>query len=539
MLGPSSPRIFVLLAVLTTLGACSDSSLDLPSQGIGGDDGIELNPMVAFEAAEIATGVPAELLMAISKAETSLQWVRGEEEFPGQPIGYGVMGLREVELGAALAEIDPEDARDERDANVLAAAHVLARYADELDVDTTDLDAWAPAVALYSGITSPEAAAQYVHDQVYRALGTGIEIEGVRVPPIAVAPKFPEPERYRGVSPIWTPTPNYNSRYGAAVDYVVIHTCEGSYSGCWGWLTNPSAGASAHYVVKEDGTEVRQLVSESNRAWHVAADYDCDNNHGVDCGRDGTSVNTISVGIEHAGYASQSSWDSGLLQTSAELTCGITQRHGIPTDSYHIVGHGQLQPWNRSDPGANWPWSNYLDRVKSACGGSSSGGSSSGGGTGGAPSSAPAGTPSGPQRIIDSNQNANDPSSHYVEVGTGWWASTNVSGYWNTGYWVAPTSPTSDPASFWFYADKASCYTVEAWWTAAWDRHTEVTFLGWDIDEREAGRASVDQTRNGSRWNHLGGWTFPAGWNRVVLSRWADPGAYVVADAVRVTEGCP
>jgi len=44
---------------------------------------------------------------------------------------------------------------------------------------------------------------------------------------------------------------------------------------------------------------------------------------------------------------------------------------------------------------------------------------------------------------------------------------------------------------------------------------------------------SVDQRTGGGSWHTLGTWTFPAGWNRVVLLRRAPAGAVVIADAVR------
>ena len=139
------------------------------------------------------------------------------------------------------------------------------------------------------------------------------------------------------------------------------------------------------------------------------------------------------------------------------------------------------------------------------------------------------------QFIIDSNNNANDTSHHYTDISSSWWGSANVSGYYNTGYWVAPTEAVSDAASFWFDLDAGGCWEVEAWWPAASDRSPAITWLGWDADDREVGRAVVDQRTDGGRWNHLGDWTFGAGWNRVMLSRWTSPGAYAVADAVRLT----
>jgi hypothetical protein len=497
-----------------------------------------------FVRAERETGVPAELLAAISVAETGLQMVAGEEEFPGQPKGHGLMGLRDgnLEVGAELAGVTADAARTDRTANVLAAAQLMAAWAYDLGVDFDDLDAWAPVVAQYSGIADPVAADQYVYDEVYAALDAGIEAEGLHIPPRLGGTARPARPVVDDAAPasrtgdggaIWSGSPNYNSRSGAGVDFVIIHTCEGSYSGCWSWLTNSASGVSAHYVVNDAGTEVRQLVDENDRAWHISTSYDSDLNSGVDSWRDGTSMNTISVGIEHAGYASQSSWNAGLIQRSAELACGITDRHGIPRDAYHVVGHGQLQPYNRIDPGPNWPWTDYLNRIKAACGDTASSAppSSSSGGTAAPP--APSGT--APTFLIDSNDAANDLSVTDMDPGAGWWASTNVAGYYNTGYWVADTAPTSDPASFWFLTEAETCYTVEAWWTSAWDRYPSATFIGWDEGYGEVGRAVVDQTTSGGRWNVLGDWTFPAGWNQVALSRWAPEGFFVVADAVRLT----
>ncbi len=514
-------------------------------------------PELAFEDAADRTGVPEALLLAIAKVETGVEPVIGEEEFPGQPPAAGVMGLRGDRLleAAELAGLDAELVRTDTSASALAAAALLEQWAAEEGIDTGDLAAWAPLVARYSGIDDPEAAAEYVWYEVYAALQTGVDANGYASAPVDVSPRYRAPAHSRARTgdsgTVWSASPNYSSRSGASADFVIIHTCEGSYSGCWSWLANGSSGVSAHYVVNDSGSEVRQLVDEDQKAWHISANYDCDNNSGIECSRDGTSMNNISVGIEHAGYGSQTSWNSGLISRSAALTCGVTDRHAIPRDSYHIVGHGQLQPWNRSDPGAAWPWSSYLDQVKAACGdtgssgtgtgGSGSGGSGSGGSGGsGSGGSGSGGSGSGPAPtagtfIIDSNNTLNDVNWYMSEVSSAWWGSTSASGYYNTGYWVAPTESVSDPASFWFLTETEQCYTVEAWWTASSNRGSALSFMGWDESDREVGRVTVNMQTNGSRWNTLGEWTFPAGMNRVLLSRWAATGYYAVADAVRLS----
>lgn len=524
------------ISLAVCLVGCSNSGIALRESPP--DPGAKLPQ--GFLDASSETSVPSEVLFALARAETNFQMVQGTSEFEDQEPAFGITALREPFLSRAaeLAGLDVEEVKTDQISNLLAAGHLLRDWGLEADIDFEDIDAWAPIIAYYSGIEDPEGAAEYVHHEVYGALRLGIEIEGFALPPMAVDPNYPLPqrdlERGRDTSTIWTPSPNYNSRGSSSADFVIIHTCEGSYSSCWSWLSNSASGVSAHYVVNDSGSEVRSLVDESNRAWHISASYDCDNNSDVECWRDGTSMNTISVGIEHAGYSSQSSWNPGLIQRSAELTCGITERNDIPRDSYHIVGHGQLQPWNRTDPGPNWPWSTYLATVQSECGDTSAPPPSSGSGSS---SSAP-----GTQFVIDSNNTANVTSQYYIEVSSSWWASTSASGYWNTGYWVGPTASVSDAASFWFHIDSPQCYTVEAWWTASSNRPAAVTFMGWEADDSEVGRATVSQQVNGGRWNRLGDWEFTStGWNRILLSRWTTSGYYAIADAVRLTpsSSCP
>lgn len=314
---------------------------------------------------------------------------------------------------------------------------------------------------------------------------------------------------------------------------VIIHTCEGAYNGCWGWLKNSASGVSAHYVVKEDGNEITQLVRESKKAWHISAKYDCNNNSSKECGLNNVSSNNFTIGIEHAGFGNQASWAPKLIDESAKLVCDITADNGIARDQYHIVGHGQLQPWNRTDPGPNWPWSDYRDKIDAYC-------------NGGAPPEPepepmppPAEDPPPPGGdvpdaiIIDSNNAKNDASLGFIATSNNWVASTNSAETYESGYWYASTQAVSDPATFWFYAAEAGEYTVDGWWTSGTNRSSSAPFVVFD----ESGGAvvvKVDQRSNGGKWNELGTWGFAAGWNKVQLSRWTSGSAVVIADALRV-----
>jgi N-acetyl-anhydromuramyl-L-alanine amidase AmpD len=499
----------------------------------------EIDPSVVtdldrvFAAAAAESGVPADLLAAIGHVETRWQMVSGEAEHEGMVTSVGLMGIRStaVDRAAARAGVDPEELALDPETNIRAAALLLSDLAAEQGVGGTDLAAWTPVIAAWSAIDDADAVAQYVQGDVIATLATGVEERAESGELIAAIAPHPELAAIAGVavpkagtadypSSIWRPSPNYNSRNGYRVSHVVIHTCEGNYAGCWGWLRNSAAGASAHYVVNASGSEITQLVREASRAWHVAASYACSRNGNTDCAKNGVSVNSFSVGIEHAGFASQTTWASGLIEASTKLTCDITRSHNIPRDRHHIVGHGQLQPNNRTDPGAHWPWTRYIDRVRAHCG--------AGGGGGTTPPPSPASI------VIDSNNANNDTAKAKIELAGTWTSASATPGFYGSGYLFAATDEVSAPATFWFYLASAQTRTIDAWWTAGPNRATAATFVAYNAGGAEVGRSSKNQTAGGGAWQQLGSYAFTAGWNKVVLSRWATPGKVVIADAVRV-----
>ena len=487
-----------------------------------------------FDAELIAAGaefhVPAAVLKAIAWTETRYTMVEGEEEHEGKPPAFGVMALagQRLEDGARLANVSVDDAKHQPLANIRAAAALLSSWADELGISRDEVASWEPVIARYGEIDLEEARTQYVREQVFGAMkkGLGAIVADNSFYGLFGAEELAPADELLAAGPdyagsIWRPSPNWSSRGGAKVGMVIIHTCEGKYAGCWGWLANSKAGASAHYVVREDGKEITQLVRESNRAWHIAATYDCKLNGGVDCSRNGTSSNNFTVGIEHGGFASQKSFPAGQIEASAKLVCNITKDHGVPRDRFHIVGHGKLQPYNRTDPGPNWPWASYITRIAQLCG---------------APASPPPSTPApapGNVIVIDSNNANNDASKAQLDVSRSWTASTNVKPFHGTGYYWANAAPVSDGAEFQFHLSKAETRTVEAYWPAASDRSASAPFVMFDAQGKRLGTVKVDQRSNGSRWVTLGKFAFTAGWNKVVLSRWTSSGV-VVADAVRV-----
>jgi hypothetical protein len=85
----------------------------------------------------------------------------------------------------------------------------------------------------------------------------------------------------------WRASPNFSSRHGRRVDLFVVHDAEGAYEGTIDWFAEQRSEVSAHFVVKEDGSEATQMVDLADNAWHACA------------------FNSRSVGMEMAGLASK------------------------------------------------------------------------------------------------------------------------------------------------------------------------------------------------------------------------------------------
>jgi len=143
------------------------------------------------------------------------------------------------------------------------------------------------------------------------------------------------------------PSPNYDDRGGAAIDMLVLH-----YTGMRGAqealerLCDPAAKVSAHYTVDEDGT-IYAHVPEARRAWHA----------GAASWAGATDINARSIGIElvnpghEFGYRE---FTDDQIASLITLCHSILMRHPIP--SWHVLGHSDVAPARKEDPGELFPW---------------------------------------------------------------------------------------------------------------------------------------------------------------------------------------
>jgi uncharacterized protein YraI len=138
---------------------------------------------------------------------------------------------------------------------------------------------------------------------------------------------------------------NYSRRSSRSIRRIVIHTIEGSEAGAIGWFKNPQAKVSAHYIVAKSG-RITQMVKDNDIAWHVRGN------------------NSDTIGIENEGYAGQNGWTNAQYDALARLSRYLCDRYNIQISRKYIVGHYELDPARRTDPGRYFDWSGYLTRTR-------------------------------------------------------------------------------------------------------------------------------------------------------------------------------
>jgi N-acetylmuramoyl-L-alanine amidase len=145
------------------------------------------------------------------------------------------------------------------------------------------------------------------------------------------------------------PSPNHGPRpHDASIDMLVLHyTGMRTGAEALARLCDPAEQVSAHYLVEEDG-RVLSLVPEDRRAWHA----------GLSCWRGVRDVNSRSIGIElvHPGHAwGYRPFRDRQVTAVVALCQAIVARYPMP--ACNVVGHSDVSPNRKEDPGEAFPWS--------------------------------------------------------------------------------------------------------------------------------------------------------------------------------------
>ncbi|GAB3104613.1 N-acetylmuramoyl-L-alanine amidase [Isoptericola nanjingensis] len=361
----------------------------------------------AFAAASDATGVPADLLKAVSYMESRWDQHAGTASADG---GYGLFNLldhapeapdgagkdatpraavSELDRAAALTGLSAAELRSDAAANTCGAAALLASYQGDAGQGAGDgLASWGAAVARLGG--SPSFA-----DRVYSTLRQGesrTTDDGGRVT-LAARPDAVLPEASTAAASDaaadcppdlgceWLPAPyakgsadlpdntgNYGNHDqadrtgegGPSIDYIVIHDTETAYEPSVRLVTDPTYLAWNYTLRSSDG-HVANHLEPSDVGWHAGNWY----------------MNMHSIGLEHEGWAGTSGWfTEAMYQSSAELVRYLGEKYDVPLDRAHVIGHDQIPgilPGSTKsvhwDPGPYWDWEHYFDLLGAPIGG--------------------------------------------------------------------------------------------------------------------------------------------------------------------------
>jgi N-acetyl-anhydromuramyl-L-alanine amidase AmpD len=174
------------------------------------------------------------------------------------------------------------------------------------------------------------------------------------------------------------PSPNRNGYAGTRrVDAVIWHVTAGGFAGSLGWLTNPSSGASANYLINKDGA-IYELVPPDQDAWANGAVAKPDTSNPLIPKWLGEKVNfnQRTVSIETVREESANERPGGFTEAQhralVALTAWLCQTFRLTPDRTHIFGHRTIDSVNRPHcPGlAEAEWDAWVGEIKALVQGS-------------------------------------------------------------------------------------------------------------------------------------------------------------------------
>ncbi|MFV0597595.1 1,6-anhydro-N-acetylmuramyl-L-alanine amidase AmpD [Shewanella sp.] len=160
-------------------------------------------------------------------------------------------------------------------------------------------------------------------------------------------------------------SPHFNRRPFGEISLLVIHNislpagCFGLpyidqlFQGCLDTEADESftdlvgLQVSAHFLIRRDG-ECVQYVSCEDRAWHA----------GVSRYGERENCNDFSIGIELEGTDTEP-YTAAQYQQLIELTQALLAQYPA-LSAQRIVGHCDIAPMRKTDPGPSFDWERYL-----------------------------------------------------------------------------------------------------------------------------------------------------------------------------------
>ncbi len=151
-------------------------------------------------------------------------------------------------------------------------------------------------------------------------------------------------------------SPNFNTKKRKSKDikFIVFH-----YTGmkkeidAIKRLTDPNSKVSSHYFIKKNG-KILSLVPDLYVAWHA----------GISSWKSYSSLNKYSIGIEISNSGHINKYENfSKKQINSILTLSRTLKKKYKIKSKSILGHSDISPNRKKDPGEKFPWY-YLSKKK-------------------------------------------------------------------------------------------------------------------------------------------------------------------------------
>ena len=148
-------------------------------------------------------------------------------------------------------------------------------------------------------------------------------------------------------------SPNKSSilRKKSTIKYIILH-----YTGMQSTreslerLTSKKSKVSCHYLISEKG-RIYQIVDENRTAWHA----------GKSRWKDDINLNSKSIGIELSNKGHNidyKNYPNKQLKCLLQLLKYLIKKYNISI--YNILGHSDVAPLRKKDPGEKFPWLSIL-----------------------------------------------------------------------------------------------------------------------------------------------------------------------------------
>ena len=157
---------------------------------------------------------------------------------------------------------------------------------------------------------------------------------------------------------IHTPSVNFSVRKESP-SFIILHGISTPPKQSLEILTSPKLGVSSHYYIEQNGL-IHELVSPDKKAFHAGISGWGDKKN---------SLNEYSIGIEFQCYKSKHHLFAGFrkkqIASGIELCHYLMKKYAIKPN--HVLGHSDIAPDRKEDPGVLFPWSSFEEKGIGIC----------------------------------------------------------------------------------------------------------------------------------------------------------------------------